>query len=32
MQIDGEAKEIPTARFPLLEWFWRGYFSSVLPK
>jgi len=32
MQIDGEAKEIPTARFPLLEWFWRGYFSAVLPK
>jgi len=32
MVLDGEPKEIPTAKFPLLEWFWRGFFAAVLPR
>lgn len=30
--IDSESVEMPTAKFPLLEWFWRGYFATLLPK
>jgi hypothetical protein len=32
MRIDGESMEIPEARFPLLEHFWRGFFHSILPR
>ena len=32
MIIDGESREIPEARFPLLEHFWRGFFHAILPR
>lgn len=32
MIVDGESKEIAAAKFPLIEWFWRGFFDTLLPR
>lgn len=32
MVIDGEPQEMPGAHFPLVEWFWRGFFEEVRAK
>jgi len=30
MVIDGESKEMHGASFPLVEWFWKGFFATIM--